>query len=202
VSQKATVEPIKKIYSSGLCAVPIYIAMLRGINVSGKNIIKMEDLRRSFEAMGFDGVSTYVQSGNVIFESAKASSTVLSQRIGEKILHDFGFAVALILKTPNELKTVVGANPFVKKSTIDHSKLYVTFLSRPPSTTALRNLDALKAGPDEFFITGREIYLYCPNGYGRTKLSNNVFERMLSVAATTRNWKTAHMLLEMSSKRA
>jgi len=182
--------------------VPIYIAMLRGINVSGHKIIKMEKLRLSFEASGFRGVRTYVQSGNVIFESAKGSSTGLSKSIGEQILRDFGFAVSLILKTPNDMKRVVGANPFLKKRAIDQSKLYVTFLSRPPATTALRNLDALKAEPDQFCITGREIYLYCPNGYGRTKLSNNVFERMLSVEATTRNWNTVKMLLEMSSKRA
>ncbi len=179
---------------------PIYIAMLRGINVSGRKIIQMENLRRSFEALGFHGVRTYVQSGNVIFESAKASSPVLSKRIGEKILYDLGFAVSVILKTPDEMKRVVGANPFLKNRTIDQSKLYVTFLSRPPATTALRNLDALKAEPDQFCITGREIYLYCPNGYGRTKLSNNVFERMLSVEATTRNWNTVNRLLEMSSK--
>jgi uncharacterized protein (DUF1697 family) len=178
----------------------MYIAMLRGINVSGQKVIKMEHLRLAFEALGFHGVKTYVQSGNVIFESAKASSTVLSKSIGEQILHDFGFAVSVILKTPNELKRVVGANPFLKKRAIDQSNLYVTFLSRPPATTALRNLGALKAEPDQFCITGREIYLYCPNGYGRTKLSNNVFERMLSVEATTRNWKTVKMLLEMSSR--
>ncbi len=181
---------------------PTYIAMLRGINVSGRKIIKMENLRQSFEALGFHGVRTYVQSGNVIFESAKASSTVLSKSIGEKILHDFGFAVSFILKTPNEMKRVVGANPFLKKRAIDHSKLYVTFLSRPPATTVLRNLDPLKAEPDQFCITGREIYLYCPNGYGGTKLSNHVVERMLSVEATTRNWKTVNRLLEMSSTRA
>lgn len=180
----------------------MYIAMLRGINVSGQKIIKMENLRLSFEALGFHGVRTYVQSGNVIFESAKASSTGLSKSIGEQILHDFGFAVSVIFKTPKELKRVVGANPFLKKRAIDQSKLYVTFLSRPPATTALRNLGALKAEPDQFCITGREIYLYCPNGYGRTKLSNNVFERRLSVEATTRNWNTVNMLLEMSSRGA
>jgi uncharacterized protein (DUF1697 family) len=202
VSQKATVEPIKKSCSSRVCAVPTYIAMLRGINVGGRKIIKMEYLRLSFEALGCRGVRTYVQSGNVVFETAKASSTGLSKSIGEQILHDFGFAVSFILKTPNEMKKVVGTNPFLKKRAIDQSKLYVTFLSSPPAPTALQNLNALDTEPDQFCITGREIYLYCPNGYGRTKLSNNAFERMLSVKATTRNWKTVNMLLEMSSKSA
>jgi uncharacterized protein (DUF1697 family) len=178
----------------------IYIAMLRGINVSGQKIIQMERLRASFEALGFLGVRTYVQSGNVIFEAAKDSSTSFTKRIKEKILRDFGFSVPVIVKTSNQMREVVNGNPFLKERAIDHSKLHVTFLSAPPPKPALRHLDALAATSDQFRIIGQENYLYCPNGYGRTALSNGAFERMLSVEATTRNWKTVQKLFEMASE--
>lgn len=178
---------------------PIYIAMLRGINVSGQKIIKMEHLRASFETLGFRGVETYVQSGNVIFETAKNSSESLSRKIGERILRDFGFPVSIVLKTSKNLEKVIQGNPFARKKTIDPSKLHVTFLSEPPSRSALRRLQVLSAEPDQFRLAGQEIYLYCPDGYGRTKLSNSAFERILSVAATTRNWRTLNKLFEMAS---
>src|SRR3989441_11956145 len=178
----------------------IYVAMLRGINVSGQKTIKMENLRVSFEALGFRRVRSYVQSGNVIFEATKASSDNLSKNVGEKILSDFGFSVTLILRTSEEMKKIVSDNPFLKESGIDRSKLHVTFLSELPAIAAMGKLDALKGDVDQFRIKNREIYLYCPSGYGRTKLSNSSFERLLSVEATTRNWRTVKMLAGMSSE--
>ena len=178
----------------------IYVAMLRGINVGGQKIVKMESLRASFEGLGFSRVRTYVQSGNVVFEASKDSSSKLSSRIGEKILSDFGFTVPLILRTSGEMKKTVSDNPFLKEKGIDSSKLHITFLSGFPDATALRKLDTLDRGPDQFRVNGREIYLYCPEGYGRTKLSNTTFERLLSIDATTRNWKTVSTLAEMSSE--
>ncbi len=179
---------------------PIYVAMLRGINVSGQKIIKMEKLRASFEALGFRHVRTYVQSGNVIFEITKTSSDNLSKSIEEKILSDYGFSVPLILKTSDEMKRIVTDNPFLKEKGIDSSKLHLTFLPELPAKADLGKLDALDALPDQFSVKGREVYLYCPNGYGRTKLSNTALERLLSVEATTRNWKTVNTLAEMSSE--
>ncbi len=179
---------------------PIYVAMLRGINVSGQKTIKMETLRVSFEALGFRRVRSYVQSGNVIFEATKASSDNLSKNVGEKILSDFGFSVPLILRTSGEMKKIVSDNPFLKEKEVDDSKLHVTFLSEPPARAALAELAALNGTPDEFRVKDREVYLYCPNGYGRTKLSNTAFEKLLSVDATTRNWKTVNKLVEMSSE--
>ncbi len=171
--------------------------MLRGINVAGQKIIKMEMLRASFEALGFRRVRTYVQSGNVIFESGKASLSSLSKRIEGKILRDFGFSIHLALRTSNEMKKIVGANPFLKEQDLDHSKLHITFLSAIPIRAALGKLEGLNALPDQWRINGREVYLYCPNGYGKTKLANTALEKMLSVKATTRNWKTVNTLIEM-----
>jgi uncharacterized protein (DUF1697 family) len=178
----------------------IYVAMLRGINVGGQKIVKMERLRASFEGLGFSRVRTYVQSGNVVFEVPKDTSNKLSRRIGEKILSDFGFTVPLILRASGEMKKTVSENPFLKEKGIDSSKLHVTFLSGFPDATALRKLDTLDRGSDQFRVNGREIYLYCPEGYGRTKLSNTTFERLLSIDATTRNWKTVSTLAGMSSE--
>jgi uncharacterized protein (DUF1697 family) len=177
----------------------VYVALLRGINVGGQKIVSMENLRASFEVLGFRHVRSYVQSGNVVFEATKTSTTSLSKKIGEKILSDYGFSVPLVLRTSSEMNKIVSDNPFLKEKEVDRSRLHVTFLSEPPTSAALVKLDVLDGGPDEFRVKDREVYLHCPNGYGRTKLSNATFEKLLSVDATTRNWKTVNTLVEMSS---
>ena len=172
--------------------------MLRGINVSGHKIIKMEQLRASFAALGFRNVKTYVQSGNVVFEATNDSAPNLSKKIEKKILSDFGFSVPVLLKTSKEIQEIIKCNPLLETPAIDHSKLHVTFLSGDPPKTALEQLRLLAATPEQFRVIGREIYLYCPNGYGNTKLSNAAIEKKLSVVATTRNWKTVNTLLAMA----
>ncbi|TMI58678.1 DUF1697 domain-containing protein [Candidatus Bathyarchaeota archaeon] len=178
----------------------IYIAMLRGINVGGKKIVRMENLRASFEALGFGRVKTYVQSGNVIFEVPKTSSDDLSKAIAEKISEDFGFPIPVVVRTSDEMGKIVGGNPFLNERGLDPFKLHITFLAALPAKNAKERMDALNAGPDQFLISGREIYLYCPDGYGRTRLSNNAVEKALSVGATTRNWKTVSTLARISSE--
>ena len=177
---------------------PTYIAMLRGINVSGHNVVKMERLRASFESLKAREVRTYVQSGNVVFVAA-APPAPLARKIQARLLRDFGFAVAVLLRTAQDLKDITTSNP-LRTTSIDPSTLHVTFLADVPSKAAVLKLDALAKGPDRFHVAGREIYLRCPEGYGRTKLSNAAFERILSVSATTRNWKTVNALLEMAGR--
>jgi uncharacterized protein (DUF1697 family) len=172
--------------------------MLRGINVSGQKIVKMENLRSSFEALGFRRVRTYVQSGNVIFEATRGSPKDLAKSIEGKILSDFRFSVPLFLRTSDEMKEIVSYNPFLREKEIDGSKLHVTFLSESPANDAKERIGSLNALPDQFRLKGREIYLYCPNGHGRTKLSNTALEKRLSVGATTRNWKTVNQLVKIS----
>jgi uncharacterized protein (DUF1697 family) len=175
-----------------------YIALLRGINVGGQKIIKMDQLRESFEAIGLENVRTYVQSGNVMFKAPRKSVELWSREIQERIARDFGFSVSVIVLFPEEIDTAIKGNPFLRRKGIDSSKLHVTFLYQAPERSALKALDALPAKPDEFRHSGKVIYLYCPNGYGKTKVSNNTLERMLSVRATTRNWRTVNKLYEMS----
>jgi uncharacterized protein (DUF1697 family) len=178
----------------------IYVAMLRGINVGGQKIIRMENLRASFETLGFRRVRSYVQSGNLIFEAMRSSSDNLSMIIEERILSEYGFSVPVVLRTADEVKKIAIGNPFLNEKGIDSSKLHVTFLSESPTQAALGKLAALNSHPDQFRVKGREVYLYCPDGYGRTKLSNTAFEKLLSIDATTRNWKTVNTLVKMSSE--
>jgi uncharacterized protein (DUF1697 family) len=174
--------------------------MLRGINVGGHKAIKMEGLRTLCDELGFRNVETYAQSGNIIFQSSVENPTILSKRIGNRILQSFGFEVPIIVRDSKQMRNVTEDNPFLKEKNVDSSKLHVTFLSEATQKDSLKELGKLSIGPDRFFSFPQEIYLYCPGGYGRTKLSNNAIEKMLSVTATTRNWNTTNTLFEMVSK--
>ena len=175
-----------------------YVAMLRGINVSGQKIIKMERLRAMFVDMGFGGVKTYVQSGNVIFETREPAAS-LSAKIQKRILKDFGFDVPVLTKSSAEMADIVKRNPLVKDKAIDQTKLHVTFLSDDLPRNAAELLQPLAAGAEQVRVIGRAVYLYCPNTYGNTKLSNNAIEKKLGCGATTRNWNTTKTLVGMVS---
>jgi uncharacterized protein (DUF1697 family) len=176
----------------------IYIALLRGINLGGHKTVKMDQLRKGFEELGFEDVKTYIQSGNVVFRAPMQISENLAKRIEEKVIHQFGFSVPVVVKTAEEIGEVITSNPLVKLKGIDPAKLHVTFLSSAPEKSALKILNAMATAPDRFRCSGEAVYLYCPNGYHGTKLTNNVLEKMLKVGATTRNWKTVKQLYEMS----
>lgn len=153
------------------------------------------------DRLGFQNVETYVQSGNIVFQAETANSAFLSKRIGESILDSIGFETPVIVRTSKEMENVVADNPFLKERDVDSSKLQVTFLRETAQKGSLKTLEELVTGQDRFHTASREIYLYCPEGYGRTKLSNNAIEKALSVTATTRNWRTTNALLDMVSKR-
>jgi uncharacterized protein (DUF1697 family) len=175
-----------------------YVALLRGINVGGHKIIKMDQLRKAFEGMGFKDAATYVQSGNVVLKTSVKMAQDLSNKIEEMLLREFSMSIPVIVRTSVEIAAVLKNNPFLKESGIETSRLHVTFLSRAPERTAVKGLDSIAAGSDRFQCCGQEIYLYCPNGFGGTKLSINAFEKVLSVGATTRNWNTVNKLYEMA----
>ncbi len=158
-----------------------YIAMLRGINVGRGKVVKMERLRASFAALGFGEVRTYVQSGNVVFQSERKSE--LTRTIEAKIQHDFGFTVPVLIKTSKALAQIVRDNPLLRLKGIDVSKLHVTVLSAAPPKTAARVLEDLATTRERFRILNREIYLYCPDGYGNSKLTNTTIEKKFSLVA-------------------
>jgi uncharacterized protein (DUF1697 family) len=176
---------------------PTYISMLRGINVGGHKRIKMDLLRASFEALEFERVKTYIQSGNVVFKAGKLSPVGLSKRIEERILKDFGFPASVISRTADELGKTIANNPFLQERGIDPEKLHVMFLSQAPAADALKKLADLTKAPDQFRYSEREIYFYLPNGMSQSVLMKSPVNRILSVVTTTRNWKTVNSLHQM-----
>jgi len=176
-----------------------YIAILRGINVSGQKLIKMAALKAAFEEKGFRDVMTYIQSGNIIFRAEDKKEDALSLKVSKLIMNGFGFEVPVIIRNSSSLAGIIRSNPFLNEKGILADKFHVTFLSEAPETKRRQELEKLSFGNERFVILGREIYLYCPNGYGNTKLSNNFFENKLKVTATTRNWATVNKLAELSS---
>jgi uncharacterized protein (DUF1697 family) len=175
-----------------------YVALLRGVNV-GQNTLRMDRLRQLWSELGFKNVTTYVQSGNVVFE-AEGSPSSWSSAIEQKVAGETRLPVAVLVRTPGELKSIIDRNPFLKDKGTDRSRLYVTFLASAATKDSLKKLGTMKTGGDQFRLSGTEVYLYCPNGYARTKLSNSAFERVLAVRATTRNWNTVNKLFEMASR--
>ena len=174
-----------------------FIAMLRGINVSGQKSIKMADLLVYLEELSFTNVETYIQSGNIVFDFDQASPGVLEKLIHTKILHQYGFEVPVIVKTSEEMENVVRNNPFVNEVMEDPKRLYVTFLSEAPSVERVDQLKTLDCSPEQWILKGSDIYFFAPNGYGKAKMNNNFFENKLKVNATTRNWKTVNILSTM-----
>lgn len=176
-----------------------YIAILRGINVSGTKPIKMEELRLTFQKLGFENITTYIQSGNVVFTSAETATLQLAAKIAESIKTDFGFEVPVMVLSCEELKAIIGNNP-LNDGTKDTAFLHVTFLAENPAAFNHSDIAAKKQGNEEIIISGKVVYLYCPHGYGKTKLTNTFLESKLKVTATTRNWKTCGELLRISEE--
>jgi uncharacterized protein (DUF1697 family) len=177
-----------------------YVALLRGINVTGHNKIKMIELKSLFINLGFKNVTTYIQSGNVIFEANKSDTKKIEEQIISAVKNQFNYTINVLVITIDYLKTIFNSNPFLKRENIDITKLHVTLLKNEPnleSISQIRNL--IKTNDDEFEILNKCVYLYCQNGYGKTKLNNNLFEKKLKSPATTRNWKTISKLVELSS---
>jgi len=177
-----------------------YISILRGINVSGQKMIKMDSLKEMYEDLHFTNIQTYIQSGNVIFQDIQSEQIDYGQRISNELMRKFGFEIPVIVLDTVELKGIIERNPFTSDETKDISHLHVTFLSSKPERTDNTQIYQKKASEEEFAITENAVYLYCPNGYGRTKLTNTFFENKLKVGATTRNWKTTLALLRIAEK--
>jgi uncharacterized protein (DUF1697 family) len=175
-----------------------YIAILRGINVSGQKMIKMEVLRMMMESLGFQEVSTYIQSGNVVFRAENASTTEVTEEITEKIQEEFGFHVPVIVLEAETLGHIIAGNPFATDPALDTGKMHVTFLASAPPAFEREAIEAKKQDGERIAFSELAVYLYCPNGYGNTKLSNDFLEKKLKVMATTRNWKTVCILMEMA----
>jgi len=178
-----------------------YISFLRGINVSGKNKIKMEVLRELYTSLGLHHVSTYLQSGNVVFTASKKKAAALEKEISSAIEQQLGLQVPVLVRTLEQLNELILQNPYIGETEKNLAFLHVTFFSGEGALTDKHLLSiANKKLPDEEAqLKATTVYLYCPHGYGTTKLHNNFWETQLKQTATTRNWKTINELARIAN---
>ncbi len=174
-----------------------YAALLRGVNVGGKTKVPMAALRSAVEGLGFDDVTTYVQSGNVVFRAGSQPEASIVRTLERTIGRTFDLEVSVLVRTAGQLVRIEKENPYLARRR-DPATLHVTFLAARPSAAARGELPR-GIGADELTVRGREVYLWCPNGYGRTKLTNGWFEQRLRTRATTRNWRTVVTLTELTT---
>lgn len=175
-----------------------YIALLRGVNV-GRTQLPMADLRRVLESLGHGNVQTYVQSGNAIFTSGRTDVAKLSRQIETAISSELELAVPVLLRRQDELAAAVELNPF-PEAVQTPTQLHVMFTSSPISTEVQASLDETGFDPDRFEVGDRCLYLWLPNGLGRSKLPPYLSERRLGVRTTTRNWNTVTKLLALAAQ--
>lgn len=175
-----------------------YISILRGINVSGQKLIKMDALKKMYESLGFTNVKHYVQSGNIIFSSETVKADSLAEKISSQVERDFGFQVPVLVMTKEELQKIIDENPFARNAERDLSALYVTFLDGSLGEFDQSAIESVLQNGEAIHFGSNVVYLFCPGGYGRTKLSNTFLERKLKLKATTRNWKTTNKLLQLA----
>ena len=173
-----------------------YVALLRGINVGGKNMLPMKQLAMIFEAAGCSDVETYIQSGNVVFKAEARIMRGLAAALFSQIEEQFGCKVPVVLRSVTELRAAVDNNPFLIAGS-PAELLHVCFLADLPAAGLVAGLDAQRSPGDRFSVVGREIYMELPNGVGRTKLTNAYFDSKLKTVSTLRNWRTVLKLMEM-----
>jgi uncharacterized protein (DUF1697 family) len=179
-----------------------FVSFLRGVNMTGHNSIKMTDLADLYRELGFKDAETYIQSGNVLFSSdGRLNEAEIGLKIEKGILDRFNYNVPVMLRTSQELTDLFISNPFLEEPRFDPSKMAVIFLHDEPSDDQLKKVANVDYPPDKFKITGREIYIYCPNGFGKTKIYTNFFEKKMKVSGTGRNWKTITTLLDIAEKK-
>jgi len=178
---------------------PTYTALLRGINVSGQKKIKMAELKSLFQKLGYSNVDTYIQSGNVVFDSGRQPATIKLE-IEYQILNHFGYEVKVFIITREELKKILSSNPFTKVPETEYNRLHVVILSDYPTKEGLQKLLQIKSDNEFIELIDKFVYLYTPDGIGKSKLNNNSIEKKLGVTATARNFRTINKLFDLSDR--
>jgi len=174
-----------------------HLALLRGINVSGHNMIKMEELKALLERMGFEKVRTYIQSGNVFVDSDESHGATVGFKIKQEIFKQWGYDVPVIVIAKDDLLACLHNNPFLMEKDADTKKLYFTFISRELNDNAIHDLKMSQVKPDEAIIDKSRIYIKYANGAGKTRFDQKYIEKKLNVTATMRNLNTVTKLLAM-----
>ncbi len=176
----------------------VFISLLRGINVGGQKKIRMVELTSLYQSLALVNAKSYLQSGNVLFESSDQDTSRIALLIEAGIEQNFGYAVSVLVRETHYFQGITDSNPFLKGRNEDTANLYVTFLYGSPSKATLSKLHVANEESDEFYVGDNAIFLYCPTGYGRTRISNNFFERKLKMPATTRHWNTVTALYRLA----
>jgi uncharacterized protein (DUF1697 family) len=183
---------------------PVLISLLRGVNVVGRNKIKMDALRALYESLKLESPRTFIQSGNVIFRTklphSEKNSAALARKIQDAIEHTFGFRPEIILRTPDELRAAIAATPFPAHRNLHPSKVLVTFLAVQPPAEAHTTLLNLKGYTEEVHLKGRDLYIYFPNGVGQSKLPWSKVEKLVKVPGTARNWSSVAKILAIAEE--
>ena len=178
---------------------PVLISMLRGVNLGAHNRIKMDELRALYESLKFEGPKTYVQSGNVVFRTKETNVEKVAKKIRTGIEKKFGFSPEVIVRSTDEMRKAIAATPFAGRD-LEPSKILVTFLAAEPGPEALAKMSDLKKYPEELHLRGRELFIYFPNGAGKSKLPWSQVERLVKVTGTARNWNSVVALLKMGEE--
>jgi uncharacterized protein (DUF1697 family) len=178
------------------------ISFLRGINMAGHNSMKMIDLSNLFQDLGFNCVTTYIQSGNVIFtDPSKMSAEDVSNKLTQAIHTKFNYNIPVMIRSVEELVKIVNSNPFISEEIFEPSKMMAIFLFEKPAEAQIQKVINIDYPPDKFRIIGKEIFVYCPDGFGKTKLYTNFFEKKMGVTGSARSWKTITNVLDIAGKR-
>jgi uncharacterized protein (DUF1697 family) len=167
----------------------VHVALLRGINVGGKNKLPMAALERLFRDEGCDEVQTYIQSGNVVFAAEVQRAKLVPARVSARLRRDFGLTVPLVARSARDFLRVAEQNPFLSAG-VAPEELHVAFLAESPTKPAAAALDPARSKGDRFELRGRELYLHLPNGVARTRLTNAYLDATLGTTSTLRNWRT------------
>ncbi len=175
----------------------IWIALIRGINVGGKNVLPMKELVRDFQSLQLEDVKTYIQSGNVVFRFSGTDGKTLGDRIADRIEQRHGFRPRVLAMTAGRFEAAIRANPFPEAAG-EPKTLHLCFLASPPDAPDLEALNALRSPTERFLLSGDVFYLHAPDGIGRSKLAAGV-DRHLGVQSTARNWRTVQKIRELAA---
>jgi len=177
-----------------------WVVLLRGVNVGGANRLAMSDLRDLVGSLGHSEVVTYIQSGNVVLRSPRNDRAIVAAEICDGIRSTFGLTVSAILRTLDELRAAVAANPFRAEAEADAARVHITFLSAVPEPDRAAQLEPDRFSPERFALVGSDLYLHYPNGAGRSKMNLDYFEKRLAVRGTARNLNTVAKLIELAER--
>lgn len=176
---------------------PGFVSLLRGINVGGRQAVRMDELKALYESLGLKDVASYIQSGNVVFSGDSADLGRLPAQLEDAFAERFGFRVSIMVRTATELEAIVARNPFRRQVMEDPQRVVALFLAARPEGAALEVLQQAYAGPEELCLIDQELYVYYVDGIGRSKLTLSLMEKKLNTFGTARNWNTVLQLQKM-----